>query len=379
LVNYVGGDKEQLYEVTQEHSTGLLHDFLYNLSTDYENYERQVAKYTNGSGQLVHNDQTRLTEAEKEWDDKIRSQFTIDKYGATMEQIGWHVKRWSNFFHVMDVARRYGSGVGSYGVDRFYVLLEGREDWNNHDKKKKKKKKHHHHHKKKKKKHHLTEDDDDEEEEKKDSNTTNNITTTITTTVAAADAAGAGVQHHYLKNIPQSVILDVKFEPSPAVEDVLSDDDKAWYRELFANPAARAVQAQRRLTSYTDPFTGWIVLDDDDDDDDDDDGSSRSFVVRQRSPWKASFPNLDRLTDPNDFLEFVEHVARITATSHARGTVGKSPAQFKHVLASVLGRHWADRQTWGKAVVQVAKDYRQQVLLDYDCFKRHVEQVYGME
>ena len=50
-----------------------------------------------------------------------------------------------------------------------------------------------------------------------------------------------------------SVILDVKFEPRPAVSNVLSRFDAAWYAAQVATPneAARAVHAQRQLTSYT--------------------------------------------------------------------------------------------------------------------------------
>ena len=76
-----------------------------------------------------------------------------------------------------------------------------------------------------------------------------------------------------------SDIIDDKFEPRPAVSNVLSRFDAAWYAAQVATPneAARAVHAQRQLTSYTDPFTGWIEID------------GAPYVVRQRSPWKARF------------------------------------------------------------------------------------------
>ena len=58
---------------------------------------------------------------------------------------------------------------------------------------------------------------------------------------------------------------------------VLGSEDAGWYHGLFANEAMRAVEAQRRLTSYTDPFTGWVLVD------------GKAFVVRQRSPYKEGF------------------------------------------------------------------------------------------
>ena len=210
---------------------------------------------------------------------------------------GWHVRNWDDdYFTVLDVARRVGSGDGSYGVDRYYVLLKG-----------------------------------------KDSS-------------FAGDGDGS------------AVILDVKFEPEGAVAGILTEEERAWYDVLFQSDAQRAVEAQRRLTSYVDPFTGWIKLD------------GKAFVVRQRSPWKDS-PSLDSLTDPDDFIDFMEQVAVATATSHARGTAAKSPGQFKHVIASALG-HWADRTAWGRAVAETANEYRDQVLLDLQCFKDFVQREY---
>ena len=45
-----------------------------------------------------------------------------------MIRTGWHARAWSDaYFKVLDVAARVGSGVGSYGVQRFYVLLAGEE------------------------------------------------------------------------------------------------------------------------------------------------------------------------------------------------------------------------------------------------------------
>lgn len=137
---------------------------------------------------------------------------------------------------MLDIARRVGSGIGSYGVDRFYVLLKGTDTS-------------------------LNENDGD-----------------------------------------PSVILDVKYEPISAVTRTLDEDNKAWYRHIFQNEADRVAQAQRALTSFTDPYVGWIEID------------GNQYYVRQRSPWKASF-TLEDLIDTNSFVEFVEQIAIATATS----------------------------------------------------------------
>ena len=98
----------------------------------------------------------------------------------------------------------------------------------------------------------------------------------------------------------------------------------------------RAVFAQRELTSFTDPYAGWTNID------------GKDFVVRERSAYKASF-DLQELKTYQQFAEYVEcgagvqmlvlgdaaaatrerrrrYIAVATATSHVRGTVGKSPA-----------------------------------------------------
>eukprot|EP00978_Attheya_sp_CCMP212_P025531 scaffold82319_cov41-Attheya_sp.AAC.1 len=208
------------------------------------------------------------------------------------------MKEWDdNYFTILDVAARIGSGVGSYGVDRYYILLKGQDGL-------------------------LAEDEED----------------------------------------GTAIILDIKYEPQPAVASVLDKDDVAWFANLFSSEAERAIEAQRLLTSYGDPFTGWVKID------------GEAFVVRQRSPWKDSF-DLDDLTDLDDFKEFIQQVAIATATSHTRGTVAKSPGQFKHVIAAVLGKK-SDRNLWGEAVARVALSYHQQVLRDFSCFQAHIQNQY---
>jgi uncharacterized protein (DUF2252 family) len=302
VISYVGGDREMLFEITSQTAKGKLRQFLLK-SELINSAHKQMHKFTevdaSGSRRFSKNNETRLVAVSPTLEGKIRAAFTAEHYGATMLKMGWHVHVWDeDYFRVLDVAARLGSGVGSYGVDRYYVLLNGEDN----------------------------------------------------------------LLHHNSQD-KNSVILDIKFEPTPAVKYVLDENDAAWYSVLFTNEAARAVEAQRRLTSYTDPFTGWIIVD------------GEALVVRQRSPWKDS-PDLNKLTDPDDFIQFMEQIAVATATSHARGTVGKSPGQFKHVIASILG-HKANRKAWGKSVRKIAQNYHEQVMLDFGCFKEFVDANYS--
>lgn len=225
---------------------------------------------------------------------------TEDRYGATMMKMGFKVRGWDDdFFTVLDVARRVGSGVGSFGVQRLYVLLKGTD-----------------------------------------------------TSIENYDDEDGG-----------AVILDVKFEPKSAPSRILTHDQAAWYDELFHNEADRVKKGQHRLTSYTDPYIGYIEID------------GNPYNVRQRSPYKASF-DMDQLTDFREFIEFIEQISVATATAHSRGTVAESPGQFKHVITLLLGGG-RDRSRWSQLVANIALSYREQVNLDFNCFKEYTAELFG--
>ena len=168
-------------------------------------------------------------------------------------------------------------------------------------------------------------------------------------------ADGDGCQH---------VILDVKQTPPPAMAAAIGGDDLAWWETIFINEGARAVEAQRRLTCYTDPYTGWVEL------------FGVTHVVRQRSPWKTGM-DLSALGrgDAKALVKFAQQVATVTATSHARGSVGHSPAQFKDVVARALGPDGA-RAAWAARVLRTARAYRRQLLLDFECFRDWAHDAY---
>jgi len=244
---------------------------------------------SSGERRLIKDSKTRLQAVSDELKEKVVTAFGSRGYGATLSKVGWHERVWSDeYFKVLDVALRVGSGVGSFGVGRYYVLLAGDGD---------------------------------------------------------------------------GIILDVKYEPEPAVASVLSADDTAWYANLFSHEAKRAVMGQRALSAFVDPFTGWVELD------------GVHHVVRERSAWKAGF-DLASLKTYADFAEFVTAVATVTATSHVRASVSKSPGSFKEVIAAAFGPPYA-RMTWGVAVTKVAEQYREQVLLDFKCFADFVKANYS--
>lgn len=297
VIKYVGGDKELEYELTPNTSVGALRDFLSEVAGhDYDS--KTLKKFTklgmDGELRFRRDDKSRLVSVDdKEMENKIRAEFTSTRYGASMMKMGWCVPGWDDtVFTVLDVASRVGSGIGSFGVDRFYVLLKGTE-------------------------------------------------------------------------ASKPVILDVKYEPTSAVMEILqtkAPETKAWYDNLFNHEADRSAQGQRRLTSYTDPYVGFLIID------------NKPYTVRERSPYKESF-DLDTLKNQREFNEFIEQVAIATATAHTRGTVSKSPGQFKHAIKLLLaGQHKRDR--WSKLVTEIAIEYSNQVQLDFECFVKYANQYF---
>lgn len=315
VLGYEDNEKALLFELTPKTTKDgtVLQEFLDHVENK-KSTDKQMTKFTTrdpetnerhfikGPGIDVPHDDTNLAPVHPSTMEEIKQAFSKTHYGASMMKLGWAVLPWDDtFFTVLDVAARIGSGIGSFGVDRYYVLLKGRDGL-------------------------LLDDGED----------------------------------------GSAVILDVKFQPKSAVMRVLNEQDEAWYKVMFPNEAARVVEAQRRLTSYTDPFTGWVTL------------NGKPFSVRQRSPWKAS-PNLDELTSPKDFNEFVAQIAVATATSHVRGSVAKAPGDFKHSIAAILGgqNNKHKRKEWGEVIGDIAKAYRKQVLMDWECFHDFVENKYG--
>jgi len=262
-VGYVGGDAALLYELTADTSTGVLRDFLKKIDKN-KSKKVMLEKFTDvnkdGVREFAFNDDTRLEDVPEELDSKIRHQMTSTNYGASMMKMGWRVRGWDDdFFQVLDIARRVGSGIGSFGVDRFYVLLKGQDES-------------------------LNDGDND-----------------------------------------PSVILDIKYEPKSAVARTINEETKAWYEHIFNNEADRVAQAQRALTSYTDPYVGWFEVD------------GNPYYIRQRSPWKAEL-DLSVLTDRETFIEFIEQIAVATATSHVRGTVAKESRAVQACDQGLVGR-----------------------------------------
>ena len=131
LQSYVGNERALLFEVTPNAAFGPLAEFLQDVA-ERNGHHNQMVKYTEldheGNRRLIKNSHTKLAPVSAAVESQIRDAFSSTGYGATLQRIGWHTVPWSeNAFRVLDVAQRVGSGVGSYGVARYYVLINAKD------------------------------------------------------------------------------------------------------------------------------------------------------------------------------------------------------------------------------------------------------------
>jgi uncharacterized protein (DUF2252 family) len=135
VLGYGGNEKALLFELTPETSYGKLQEFLQKterkkssdkLLTKFtkRDADTKLPRFIKGPVDVPHED-TNLAAVPPEMEAEIKRVFTKTHYGATMMKLGWAIPPWDDdFFTVLDVAERIGSGIGSFGVDRYYVLFE---------------------------------------------------------------------------------------------------------------------------------------------------------------------------------------------------------------------------------------------------------------
>ena len=135
VINYVGNEDAFLFELTPDTAKGKLKKFLKDVDEGKSN-KKLMKKFTEikdgrrsfikGPEVDVPHNETRLAPVDEKTAQNIRDAISPTKYGATRMKLGWNVHDWDpDFFQVIDIAERKGSGIGSYGVDRYYVLLKG--------------------------------------------------------------------------------------------------------------------------------------------------------------------------------------------------------------------------------------------------------------
>jgi len=152
------------------------------------------------------------------------------------------------------------------------------------------------------------------------------------------------------------ILLDAKCQGAPSAYPYLDPDDVADFDAMFINHAERAVLGQKALLSDVDDHLGWMDLE------------GCSYSIRERSPYKESFP-----TEELDSVTRLEKLATqwgtILAAAHARADEDfrsgfGAPSIDEEVDARTDGHHAEFR----KLVAGASLSYAHRVVADYECF-----------
>ncbi|MBI3270171.1 MAG: DUF2252 family protein [Planctomycetes bacterium] len=147
-------------------------------------------------------------------------------------------------------------------------------------------------------------------------------------------------------------ILDVKRQTRPPADDVLPKSERA----TFANPALRAVLAEKALLRHADDHLGWMRVGD------------GFFSVRELSPYKDALSS-DDLRGKKDFRRMSEAWGGILADAHAGADNDFDPKWVGHSLErGVAARLGKDRKGFDRLVASVGSEYADRVERDFQSF-----------
>ncbi len=157
-------------------------------------------------------------------------------------------------------------------------------------------------------------------------------------------------------------ILDVKQQGRPTPFLFLNDNEKAEYNENFQHDAERHAVAYKALSDDPDDYLGWMEL------------STGSFSVRERSPFKESFPE-EELEHKSAFEEMAHTWGEVLATEHRRGARAYNqelaPQFFELQVSKLTANH---EKEFRKLVGQIALNYATQVRTDYEYFIEYLSE-----
>ncbi|AKT36851.1 DUF2252 domain-containing protein [Chondromyces crocatus] len=281
---YAASDAERTRTFTEATTYGRLNDFLDDVR-DRKSRKKMLDEWTvkqSGVRVLATASHPDLGPVTPEVEAELRAQ--IPAYRA--RQLGGSSPPASHF-QVKSVARRLHAGLGSLGVARYYVLVEGAS---------------------------ASQDDDR--------------------------------------------ILDVKEQPLAAAYEYVGGEQVAATEALCAgNQALRVVLAHGALGYRVDPFLGWLRLSD-----------GEHYSVRERSPWKATFPT-EELTSLTRLTKLSEQWGEVLAAHHARSDRDWDAGIQPHDLdATIKARSAGDHAGFRALVRSIAIPYADQVALDHQSF-----------
>ena len=160
-------------------------------------------------------------------------------------------------------------------------------------------------------------------------------------------------------------ILDIKRQGEPSAWPYLSDAERTRTAAAAGNHAERTVVSYRGLVAKADDHLGWMTL------------SDGAYSVRERSPFKKSFPTED-LTTETRFTKLAEQWGAILATDHARADKDYRADIIDHSFDKEVDLLTDGSHSLFRALVrEVVQGYAPQVQDDYAAFAAHVAGSYA--
>ncbi len=125
---YASNDNEKTYELTASNTSGIIKDKINKLKSDYT-LTKLLDKWTVvASGARKFN----FTNPDLQTPDATKKSGITSAWTSYKTQVS-SVSSYSGYFNIKDMAQRMSSGLGSQGVEKYYVLIEGPSTSNSDD------------------------------------------------------------------------------------------------------------------------------------------------------------------------------------------------------------------------------------------------------
>lgn len=151
-------------------------------------------------------------------------------------------------------------------------------------------------------------------------------------------------------------LLDVKAQSQPAIYNYLTSSEKSRLETVISDMGCRVANAEKALLNNANDHLGCINT------------LGLSFSVRERSPYKKSFP-LEDLDSKTRLRKLAEQWGVLLAAAHARADQDFSSTLIPYNFeAEVYRLTDKNHDEFRAELYKIAKSYAEQVAIDYTIF-----------
>ncbi len=156
-------------------------------------------------------------------------------------------------------------------------------------------------------------------------------------------------------------ILDVKLQTPPPAWASMNEREREEYGQVFRHEGERHARAFRAIAEHPDPYLGWMEL------------PRGIFSVRERSPFKESFP-LEKLGQKQDFKDLCKIWGEVLATEHQRAARELNRNHDPYIMEKTVHQLFSGREKQYFALMsEMAFQYTDCVEQDWQVFRQWLE------